>query len=374
MCAVALVMTCSAARAQAPTPRPAPSHPVSVLTFGAKGDGVTDDTLAIRRALAAGGWLTFPAGRRFVHTDVLIVSRPGTHLSGGGVLLATNEARSSVWVDADDVVIDGGLVFRMARTTKRWSGAEQMKITLLRHRGIRLSGITIDGSAAAGIYVGGASNYVISDVLVRNTRADGIHVTDGAHDGLVVRPTVQNAGDDSIAVVSYQYQAVPCHNVTISSPRSFNNVWGRAFSVVGGQDITWTDVFSQGSDSAALYLASEGAPYFTYSTKRVTVTGGTLLSSNKNPTVNHGAIMIYAGNLRTEVEDVTVQRLTISNTRSSSSAQINVRQHGGIVRNVFLTGLTFAGGPRPVVGGNVATGQYQLVNSTQDGVWVPDQR
>ena len=94
--------------------------------------------------------------------------------------------------------------------------------------------MTVDGSAAAGIYVGGASNFTLSDVLVRNTNADGIHMTTRAHDGVVRNARVVNPGDDGVAVVSYRNDGELVRNITVESPRVEGQRWGRGFSVVGG--------------------------------------------------------------------------------------------------------------------------------------------
>jgi hypothetical protein len=266
------------------------------------------------------------------------------------------------------------LTLRMASTTKRWDAFEQMKLRLAGHSGITVQNVTIDGSAAAGIYVGGSSHFSLIDDTVRNTRADGIHMTGGSYDGTVTRPSVSGAGDDSVAVVSYAQDGPPCHDITITAPHSSNNTWGRAFSVVGGHDITYKDVVATGSSSAAVYIATEGAPYYTASTQRISVIGGTLTNSNTNRTVDHGAVIIYAGNPGTVVDDVTISGLTITGTRSTSAADVNVRSDGGTSSHLQISRITISGGPADLFGTSpqVSPSSYRLTDWTANGRAVPN--
>ena len=68
---------------EAPLPTVAPG--VSVRTFGAKGDGVTDDTQAFLKALASvkSGAIEIPAGRYRI-TSILSITRSGLVLRGAG--------------------------------------------------------------------------------------------------------------------------------------------------------------------------------------------------------------------------------------------------------------------------------------------------
>ena len=167
---------------------------MSVLSFGAVGDGRTDDSVAIQRALdglVPGSTLVFPAGQVFAHSAVLRVRVAGVRITGGGTLLATNEQSSAVFIDASDVTLDH-LSLATQATTKRWAEFEKMGLRVYRTSGVTVSDVTIDGSGSAGLYVGRSSGFTIARVTVRNTRSDGIHMSEGSRDGTVTDVLVQN--------------------------------------------------------------------------------------------------------------------------------------------------------------------------------------
>ncbi|BDP43390.1 hypothetical protein DAETH_33590 (plasmid) [Deinococcus aetherius] len=97
------------------TPTPAPGtvsgNAVDVRSFGAKGDGVTDDTAALNRAAAgaAGKDILFPAGTYLVSGPVVFANLNGRTVSGAG---ATIKAAPS-WVQRGRDI--GILTFRNAR-------------------------------------------------------------------------------------------------------------------------------------------------------------------------------------------------------------------------------------------------------------------
>jgi len=347
---------------------------VTVLSYGAVGDGRTDDTEALQRALdtvPVGTDLVLPAGRTFVHSDVLRIRRAGTVLSGSGTLLASVESRSSLWIEADNVTVDGPTL-TITGTSRRWDAWEQMRLRVKGVQGTVLRQVTVDGSAAAGIYVGnGASRFLLDRVTVKNTRADGIHLTGGAHTGQLVSPTVINSGDDGVAVVSYRQDGSPSHHITVSSPRVLGTNWGRGLTVVGGEDITFTDVHVERSSAAAVYLAAEGAPWHTHAPRRVRVTGGTLVDSNHNRGVDHGALLVLAGTDH-RPEDLVVSGLRISGTRSTATRSVGIITYGTPPTGVRLQDLTVVGGPRAAYQGNTPSG-YSLLRWTQDGIVLPDQ-
>lgn len=353
---------------------PATRPPVTPEQFGARGDGVSDDTAALQRAFdSAPPGTSVLLGRTYAHHDVLHLRTSGLHVTGQGRLLATDESRSSVWLEADGVLMDGHLTIETGRTTRRWSAWEQMGIRVRGHQGITLRGVTVIGAAAAGIYVGNqASHFVLDHVTVQGSRADGIHMTGGSHDGQVLFPTTIQTGDDGVAVVSYGADGAPCHDITVTSPRVLGTTWGRGLSVVGGTHVVETNIHVEHSNAAAVYIAAEGNPWNTAAPQDVLIDGGSILGANMNSSVDHGAVLVLSGERGTVPINVTVRGLSISDTRASASRDVGVITYGDAPRGIEFDNLTITGGPRSAYQGNTPGGSFRTRNWLQNGVRLAD--
>ncbi|WP_457079569.1 glycosyl hydrolase family 28-related protein [Modestobacter sp. SYSU DS0657] len=348
---------------------------LSVEQFGAVGNGVSDDTRALQRAfdtVPSGTTLVFRPGATYLHSDVLRVTRPGLTLVGtGATLTATQETRSALHVSGDRVTLTG-LTLALPTSTQRFHAYEQMKVRVSGDD-VVLRDVHVRGAAAAGIYVGnGAARFLLDRVTVANSRADGVHVTGGARDGRVVSPVTTNTGDDGVAVVSYQADGRPVERVRITSPRVNGTTWGRGISVVGGTDITYTDIDVRDTDAGGVYLGSEGDPYWTYPSVRVLVDGGRVSGANTNPEKDHGAVIVYAGNPGTSTADVTVRRLAISGTRASAPWDVGVlAEPGATAARVTLAELALSRGAQAPFWTNVPSA-VRLIGVRDDGAGVAD--
>lgn len=361
-----------------------PANVVDVRTFGAIGDGIVDDADAIQRALyslKSGDTLVFPAGYTFRHTAVsskvnpwmpgwvLTVVTPNVRITGGGTLLATAQASSEFYVHADNVAVDN-LTFKSTGVTARAAPFEAMGLRIGAHTGVSVTDVTVDGPAGAGFYVGGASNFTATRVNVRNSWSDAIHITGGSHDGVVNDCTATNSGDDGFAVVSYRNDPINS-NITINNPKFYGQSWGRAFSVVGGDSIRWNNVYAENSDAAAIYVAAE-SEWDTWNATNVTFNGATLVNSNTDSAVDHGAVLIYNSQPGTVNSDITLTNVAITNTRSTASRNVGVVNAGGANQRLNLGGFTITAGPATAFYTNAAVGAYNRTGWIVNGAAVGD--
>lgn len=346
----------------------------SLESFGAVGDGVTDDTVALNLAFSQaspGSTILIPAGRTYAHNDIVEIRVPALFIKGGGRLLATNEARSGVWINADRVVVEN-IVLEMKSTSRRWVEYESMKLRLMNSRGIVVRKVRIEGAAAAGIFVGNTHEYLIDRVSVRNTRADAIHNTEGSSYGTILRPEIFNPGDDGVAFVSYKTDGIQVNNMVLQSPVFKYSSHGRAFSVVGGRDIVMNDLYAADSDAAALYIAAEPS-YDTFGVSNVKVNGGLFVRSNRNQAINHGSILVYNGQPLQMIQNITINNIQCQNTKTSQPWEVGILSSGsGGVRRIEIKQVVLSGGPTQAFFSSSPSSTYITMLWVQDGRTLPD--
>ncbi|MGK2865859.1 MAG: Ig-like domain-containing protein [Mycobacterium sp.] len=318
-------------------------------------------------ALRPGDTLTL-APQTYQHSGVLTIRVAGVTINGNGAtLLATNDSTSAVKILADNVTLKD-ITLGAPLTGPRYYAPEQHKLVIMADH-VTVTDVVINGSAGAGIYIDGSGYFELNDVRVIRSRADGIHMTNGSHDGVVNNPYTEWTGDDGVAVVSYVPDKAMSRNITINNPVVNGTVWGRGVSVVGGENITYNNITVSNTDSAGVYIASEWS-YNTRGVDGVQINGGTVTNANTNPATVHGAILVYAGNAATAVRNVTFADLTVAGTPATATRIIGmIRENGATISGIVFRNLALQrSNSIPVSYTNALAAAYQLIAVTINGV------
>lgn len=345
---------------------------VAMLTIGCQSTAAVSEaqpdstsTLQARLdAMAPGSSLTLDGGV-YSHGGVLLLRVPNVQIDGNGATLqATNDAKSSVQIVADGVQLTN-ITLTAPQSGPRMTGLDQHKLVIAGNDD-SVSNIGIDGSAASGIFVNGAQNFAIRNVTVTNTRADGVHMTQGAGPGVVDGVTTRGTGDDAVAVVSYR-DAKPTHDISISGVNVEGTRWGRGISVVGGVNVSVHDFTISSTSAAALYIATEGSPYFTLPVSGVTVRDGSIRQANQDADVVHGAILVAADNAGTAISDVSISNVDISGTSATAERNVAVVADGGSVDGITMSQLHVDDAALPAFFSDANPGAYRLDGWTVGG-------
>jgi parallel beta-helix repeat protein len=361
----------------APPGPTAPAGAVSVRDFGAVGDGQADDTAALVRAVAAlrpGGTLWFPAGT-YRYGAVLRVQAAGATLAGapGAVLESINHEQQAIVVQANDVTVQG--LRLTGATVRRYSAIEQTRVTLYFVSGGVVRNVQIDSGSAAGIMVWGSTDYLIENNVVRNTRADGIHQTQGSRRGRVVGNRLQNVGDDCIAVVSYRPSGLISGDVVVSGNECVGGL-ARGLAVVGGENVRLENNRIVESAAAGVYLASESS-WDSFAATNVTVVGNRLERTNTNATLGHGAIFLWG---RTGTASASGRTVSLTNDLVIIRNNVVIDTVGGPghvhsvdanSRRVDIAGNTFSGG-KAGLSLKLAPSSYNSRGNTVNGAPLPE--
>jgi hypothetical protein len=229
--------------------------PINVLDYGAKGDGVTNDTAAIQAAVAAGGTIYFPDGTyEITHVDLssntqligeswntIIHQIAGTNPRPGSVdgMFVMNLANNQTPIK--DVAFRN-IQFRMNTPTGTYTPADEQSHIIL---GGHTENIIVDncffyGWRGDAIFVGSQmsgtgvpTNYVADFVSITNCRFDGINntcrqgVTGGSVANLLIDNcnfrNVTNATMPGAIDIEPELQFAYARNITITN-NSFSEI------------------------------------------------------------------------------------------------------------------------------------------------------
>ncbi|HKH51153.1 MAG TPA: right-handed parallel beta-helix repeat-containing protein, partial [Mycobacterium sp.] len=287
-------------------------------------------------------------------------------------LAATNDVTSSVQIRADGVSVSD-LNLTAPLGGKRYGTYDQHKLFVAANN-VTLSGITITGSAAAGVFLLGANNFRLDNITVRDSRADGIHMSDGSSNGVVNNAVTERTGDDGVAVVSYSERFHPsvtrmCRNIVINNPVVNGTTFGRGVAVVGGENVTYRNINVSRTSGAGVYVSTEGAPFFTQSTTGVQILGGSVTGAGWTPGLAMGALAVYGEHGGYSTTNVTFADLVIANTNREAQRNIRIStKDGGAVNNVAFRNISISQqGDLETIYSNVPPGSYTLSDVTLNG-------
>ena len=326
---------------------------VNVSTFGAKGDGVTDDTSAIQAAIdsmTSGGTLVFGSGTYLYggvadsgSSQVIHVDRANVHLwgYGGAELRSVNFNAQEIELDSPGTALFGFSI--TAPQFARYSAPNNHRVVLM-SSGQRVVDNHIDGGAAAGIFVYGADHFVVARNLVENTEADSIHMTQNtspSHDGQVLQNSVRAPGpywgDDEVAVIGYlSADASPDsmlnanYNILIECNDLENAGWGNGVDIGGGEAVTIRNNKISGiAHVGGIKLGTE-ASFPTFSTMNVLVTGNSLSHIETTGAVKDDAGRAYFGAFEVAARqpETSVRRVLAMNNTVDDTIQYGVRFEG----------------------------------------------
>jgi parallel beta-helix repeat protein len=313
-------------------------------TYGAVGDGVTNDNAALLSAIAACGatstvWLS--ATKSYRHTTVLSLTNAGSSISGPGNLHSTVPSNAAIKLTANNTGVER--ITTTSTATVRGSTLEEQRIALL-GSGNFVRFVTVNGGATGGIFAYGASNFVIDNPTVLNTKADGIHMTNQSNNGVVLNPTCTNVGDDGVAVVSYESDGGRCHDIVVRTPHVYDNVTGRGISVIGGYNISYYDIDIDGTVAAGIIIAEEAGDFITYGCDDILVSGGTVKDACTTGSLDHGFLHMSTplGGTINGIDSVIIENLAWSNRPAGTGAtdwwgRVYGTITNGIIRNITAT-------------------------------------
>lgn len=264
----------------------------NVRAYGAKGDGVTDDTASINAVLSGGNKTVFiPASPEpyIISSPIIIESNTKLVLSEGVTIKLADNANCPIVVNKNqtktiidkNIEIIGGVFDHNANNQTRndantpgvgnpeteWFG---ICFKLLDIRGLKLSNFTVKNSVSWGVLLGNVHDFSVNEIRFDNAK-DGRKNTDGVHlshasNGVI--DTIRGfTGDDMVALNADDYGIYRVREGAINNI-SISNIFGdgsyRAIRLLSHKshvyDIKISNIFGEYLNEAVILTVPSGFP------------------------------------------------------------------------------------------------------------------
>lgn len=208
---------------------------VSVLDFGAVGDGVTDDTAALQAFLDAAGHLHL-GPKTYVTLPLLVRSNTTLHFHPLTVLKAktgyavTDRLLRIEGVDNVTILGNGGAVQMLK--AEYVADEQRHGVNISASTNVRVYDLNSNDSGGDGFYIGGTTkceNVALINCNAKNNRRQGLSITNVVNClilGGIYRDTVGTAPECGIDIESNLADGYYLQNVSLIGVRTYNNKGG----------------------------------------------------------------------------------------------------------------------------------------------------
>lgn len=300
------------------------TNTILITTFGAVGDGTTDNTTAIQNTFNFASTnhcqVQVPAAASsFAYSNVLTMN--GITVSGVGpqsILKATNATNSAVKLTGTAPSLSNVVLLGTGST--RNTGPNQSEVWVSGATGYLVNNVLINGGSCTGIWDQGGSTGTESNNTVENTLADSITNTNGANQILIQNNLVIHSGDDGISNNSYTTDGNTVNHITVDQNAIMRNANARGLEVSGGSNISFTNNYVDNQTGKAdLILTSETSSFQTQPVNTVTVSGNTLVQGGSN---SQGDLFLWPDGASNVLSNLTINnnRFQVNNTFTAVQA------------------------------------------------------
>jgi hypothetical protein len=338
---------------------------INVKTYGAKGDGVTDDQIAITNAIAAAkgstGCVCFPPGN-YLHSGVIVSD--SVMLKGygaGSVLTATSGASGAIQLQGTNCGITT-IVVRYAApipVTYTFPDITPQACTILvrNANGFIINQCTVVNSANNAIEVFNSNNGFIRSNLVQDAASFGLQQWDCNNVGIMYNKiTTSTLVAGSLALL---YQNFVSNNIVVA----YNQF--RDTALLSGLQQSVFD-YNSVQDNAGLgagifLLASGGIPYGT--TDTLEIAGNSVDESSGGP--NSFAFFMQDNGSNTLIHNVTISINSFQNATQAGVVVLNgtdISVLSNFVGNIQGDGVIVA------TNSDITVASNQLTNVANEGI------